>query len=120
MKIELDVVVGKNDISGRTYTEETISEAIEKIQYPLMVDSDPDGIEVDLQGLSGTCTDLRIEDNKIFGTFKLNGDVPGGIILESLIENNIGIEFKIAGTGNVNEKLIVSNYDIHKIFVKAL
>jgi hypothetical protein len=118
IKVELDLVVGRQRNSGRIYSLSTLQEAIDDIEYPLLVDTVSNETNVVLSSVCGSISKIEIKDDKLTAIFTPMEDSPmGQIMYNSLTDAAMLPEFAIAGTGVVEESGEVGNFTICKVYI---
>lgn len=110
------VTILKADVpnaNGRIYPRETVEKIIaqcsENQNRLLGTIGMPAGSTLDLEGVSHAVNNLRInEHGELVGEVVIF-DTPNGAALTKMIED-CEVDFRMAGTGTVDESGIVSNY----------
>lgn len=104
--------------NGRTYPMQEIKNAVnslnERIQKtgPIPGELDhPEGMNINFDRLAVAILNIRLEGSNGYGKMRV---VPGGLgkIVESAIEAGINVGVSSRGTGNVDDRFVVSDYEI--------
>lgn len=122
---KLDIVYDKpNPNSGITYSKEQLEYLLSayfnsKNNFARVIDCSYETLSIDLSTVCGSVTDIRfVEDNTIDVDIQIFENTPYGIIISSLIKENINMILRVVMTGIVNkEDKTASDITLHKISI---
>ena len=97
----------KPNLNGRTYPTREVEKTIRQTSVPFMGTLGmPDGDKISLTKVSHAVEELRIEDGALMAKITLL-QTPAGQMLSQLLDE---CEFRAAGTGDIDENGVVSNW----------
>ena len=115
----------QKNLNERVYPLNEISRAVMSMNERLrrgnsiMGEMDhPDTLTVNLDKVSHIITDIRMEGSNGIGTLKLL-PTPPGLIIRSLIENGVKLGVSSRGSGNVDHRGFVSDFEIVTVDIVA-
>ena len=122
--IILDIDYDTSDVinkNGMRFSKEIVEKMVDDVNNKYIYGSlgqSYDILHPDESKISHQIENLQIVDNELIGTIKVL-NTPNGKILSELLKNNVGIEYKVAGTGkfqyNDDGTKVVTNFKLHSI-----
>lgn len=102
------------DRLGRKYSKEELLYNLMRLDKPLIGEFgfDNSSSSISLGGASHEITDIRFEDNDLYGDVTVIKSHAGRILAEIMIHCPENIRFGIRATGNVDSKNCVSDLDL--------
>lgn len=115
----------KKNHNERVYPTHEIANAVEQLNRKIkenggvMGECDhPDGLTINLDRVSHTITEMKMQGNDGIGKLRLL-DTPKGQIIKTLVESGVRLGVSSRGSGNVDSRGYVSDFEIITVDVVA-